>query len=76
MLEEWLPRDVWHCWFGGCSSLDASFLVLLIGWTPEDGPKEKLAQVAAGCAQEHMDIIFIAEEPGAIKIKNDVIVWQ
>ena len=28
--------------------IDASFLVLLIGWTPEDGPKEKLAQVPAG----------------------------
>lgn len=41
--------------------IDASFLVLLIGWTPEDGPKEKLAQVP-----EHMDIIFIAEEPGAV----------
>jgi len=48
----------------------------LIGWTPEDGPKEKLAQVPAGYVQEHMDIIFIAEKPGAIKIKNDVIVWQ
>lgn len=46
--------------------IDASFLVLLIGWTPEDGPKEKLAQVPAGSVQEHMDIIFIAEEPGAV----------
>ena len=79
MLKEWLPHDVWHCQFGGCSSLDVHFLVLLIGWTAEDGPKEKLAQVPPGCEQEYLLTLFILQrdqEQLKWQSKRCHLVWQ
>ena len=66
MLEEWLPRDVWHCRFGGCSSY---WCKLPCSVDRLDTRRWAQRETGSGtcwlCTRAHGHHFF-AEEPGAV----------